>query len=363
MSGLNRSVLQSCIGLKSNTYVQGTNLIASGQGNGILRRIWITLAGDPSTTSIIINVDGLQTFGNTSSSTTNLGINTTGLFLDSWLNIGNYSSLGACYFSDIMGSSTITVSAFSGYLAIDMPFRSSWSISLLNASSGGTYWVQPFIDTLIPPSINPYGALTLCCSTFNWQPTALQCCPLISTTSQHGVFLKGYKLTLTTNSTGNFAEGRFHMWNGGATVKTIFTDPGYSDGNENVPIPYSTGAVCVWQSTGIEDNFLSAYGFSGVPTTYNADTSIYATGAIPTPLPYNQITNETGLICNTAYPGNIQGASGTTVSMYRFFGTKGEGCPGALPNTNFTLTWTCGDVKGGSSGSLSTLVGCVYYYA
>lgn len=344
-------------------------VLASGTGSGILRKVWLAVLAGPQSCFFYITIDGNTIFGNTSTTTGTTGMNQIGLTLDQWLNAGNWTSLAAGYAIDLMGCTQCNTTEFGGYFQMDMPFSSSWSINCVSIS-GGSYWIQPFVDNSIPTTLNPYGGLKLYCNTFYYAtmtyPTAF---PLISLASPNGngVYLKGVKCTMEGDTTaGSWIEGRFRVWTGGATALTsTYTDPGYSDSPvDATPIPPSGlggNPTCILQSTGFEDFFLASYGFKNVSTVYNTASSIYTNG-ITTPMPFSLLTKQSGLILNSAYPNTI-GTNSAYSSMYRFFGTMGDGMPNSTGTDLLTLTWTCGDQLVGQSGAVSQMYGVVYYYA
>jgi len=393
-------------------------LVAQGTGSGILSGLWISTGTgwSGSAVGLQIYIDGELCVGNTSGTfvtldtgnapwgtqplsqytavagTSNVvtpapysdGINTLALTLDRWANAGTYvPRIGVVYANDFMGSNALDQATSSGYVFLDAPFSSSYAIylnSLQPAGGYGTnaqqqYWLQPFVSQ-IPPALNPYGALKLRACTFQYQAPAYgDVMPLMSFQGKQGVYLKCVKFSmLTTDATGAALQGRWGVWASPATLtqKTSWaTGQQYAAGNLVAPMP--SGSL-VFNSTGLDDFLLATNGLEHVSantgaqtqgTLYPLDSSQWTSGP-PQPTFYTKLSNEAGVLVNTAFPASLAATSGAYFAGYRAFGMRTGVCPYVPGTQAMTLTWTCGDQltgKGSGAGGCANFMGVVFFYA
>ena len=181
----------------------------------------------------------------------------------------------------------------------------------------------------------------------------------------NGVFLRGVKFNAkTTTNTGSGVEGRWAVWQTPSTVTSPITwaSIGGQYSAADVFKPITSGAVNVFNSTGMEDFTLSSYNWVNVGATYsNATTSQSQVSVNPA---NNMNAQETGVLVNTTWPA-LWGDStvGALVSAYRFFGLINGVCPAVSGSNTMTFGWNCGDTNAGTSDAPSGFHGTVFYYA
>jgi len=325
-----------CLGQKHQALPFAADVIVyTYTGSGIMKKLWFAITTEPETTFLYITVDGNVTFGNTSTSTEEIGLNTIGLSCDLALGAGRGNTVN--FNTTTIGSNNGSNGYIGGFFALDIPFSSSVSINLNNTVTSGLYWIQPFIQTnpSIPISLS---SLQLHCDTFKYGPTVYNSeYPLLNCRGNgNGVYLKGVKLYCRGIS-GHWWESRIRMYSGGTGMNIVQpTATCYTDKTYKYSLPYQTGATVLWTSSGFEDFFLSSDNFAGQATYF---------------------ANDAGLLYNTA---GTKGVGPTdTISVYRFFGVGSEVMP--YSSSNLVVTFTSGDPQIGTSGVVD-LIGQIYYY-
>ena len=212
----------SSLGLKSQTLPvnlsDATSIFSYSDGPGILRRLWIAVNGTvtngkavPGNVFLRIYADGAICVGNYAIDTQGTGYDHIPLALDLL-----FSRLGGPYYANaLQGCNVHNDSSFGGYFTLDMPFRTSLSIRLINnTSSAVTYWVQPFISTFatIPPSLS---SIKLHSVTFRYYNTTYgnEYILMNFQDAGNGVFLKYIRMHVV-GASGNWWESRLRIYDG-----------------------------------------------------------------------------------------------------------------------------------------------------
>lgn len=330
-----------CISLKNMSIGANSEYeLARVTGAGRLTKLWFACVNiNPGQCFINMKIDGVYTVGNNIKTGNTDGLNSTGLALDMLFSAagGQQTSVATKYF----GTNQCNSNAIGGYIAFDMPYKNSFEITISNptSSSTGLIWSQTYytVNESIPFSLSP---LKLYIQPFRWSSTVYgQEYPLLSASGPNGIFLKGIKL-FSAAASGSWWEGRFRTYTGGPGLSLPMNGLHFTGTNFSETTPYDPTATTIAMSSGMEDYFDSSWNWAGVPTPMSSDYS--------------------GLLYNSAGSGNPVGPT-TAVSAYKFF--TNNALPSSSANENLVLTWTSGDPAVGQSGSLSFILGQVYYYA
>ena len=324
--------------LPSGTY---TTVASYSGSSGVLKKIWLALNGaDPGLCYINITFDGAASpqFG------TNIvtGFDSSNsLACDIVFSAGFHAA--SYWMTDVSGSNMNSFAQLGGYLAIDMPFSSSFSVKIFNNTGiGMNFWSQAFftkqeLNTSLRLYAKPYKYLfpTSTLTTFRE-------CPILSVSSPNGVFLKGVKMLIDGGGDMFWMEGKVRIYNGGpgmtvGTSQTYFA-PTPSDLSYYIQQAPTPTLIC--QSSGTEDYFLTSYSFNSFP--------LYSTN------------------CSGTVHNSTSSAAGN-LTLYKYYDVSSEvfTAPGASVNTTFVVTFTIGDqtTPPPISTSVSFNIGVVYYYA
>ena len=248
------------------------------------------------------------------------------------------------WMNNTSGCSVYYTNAMSGYIAVNMPFSTGFTIELftttINAGdSPCLYFYQADFETMADP-ITPlrcYGRTFSFSTIVSVAPEFIEN-SIMDVTSANGVYLKYIKSVVSPGGNTGWSEGKYRMYIGG---------PGFTTGSSNAYTSSSndsksyynqlSNVIQVWESAGTEDYFGSSYSF------YQGKFQTEKFGVL-----YNQTNSQTG-----------------NLSMYRTHGVANEAgrLPGAPPNTRFVYTWTCGDQSLQRESSVNYNNGFVIYYA
>jgi hypothetical protein len=327
---------------KGETIAAGTSINIGETGvSGCIVSFWLayTVSGAANQILIRIYIDGevSPSYGtsSTSSSTEN------SIAGDIHFTPG-FAGAGALRWADsVSGNNEITSTRIGGYLNIPIPFTTSYSVELYNASSQlATYYIQLSRSTSVPPSLLPYK---LYCKPFTL-PSMSTSPPTFATGSimqvaagASGLYLKGIKIFLRPVGS-SWLEGLISIYSGTASFPTNTTAT-YT-GNSSTPyIDYyslQSGSVLLCQSSGFEDFFKSSWGFPNL--------QVYDTPEV----------------------GRIKGTdAGTDMTAYRFFGNTPSDSNGMIfvPSGRLlTICFNVGNVLAAAASSVSFALGCVWYY-
>jgi hypothetical protein len=307
ISPVNPNLGLQCVGVKEGSLANNSAgwqmVFSSGNvGPGVIRQFWLATGTAGYTTtfiSIVFDNESVPQFGPqpASNPTNNNAISLELLFANGFT---QYTS----FFTDKFMASNLSTTTFSGYLNVDMPFKSSFQVYLYNSSAtAGNHWLQCFYEK-VPTWLGYY----LNCNVASTGPYSdQQTINQFSLTSPtgNGVALLGTRVFFV-GGTNNWVEGRFKI---------------YSNNN------------LIFTSTGSEDYFLSAYSFNTNSINH---------------------TNRCGVLYTN-------GSSGTNISAYRFFDPPY--LPSATGSNTLSMTWTCSDpANDPSNNSTMTNVIMVYLY-
>lgn len=327
------------IGNKYQTLFNGNyTTVASYSGSsGVLKRIWLALSANPAQCYINITFDGASSpqFGTNITTGFTLG---NAIACDICFGPG-FASTNDYWATDVSGCNNQSLTTLGGYIAIDMPFNSSFTIDVFNATGADAkYWCQVFYEFDASPTNYPYH---LYAKPFNLgapscTTTQFTECPILSTSSLNGVILQGVKSLINGGGSSGWQEGKFRGYTGGPGMTSNQTYTAATPSNASY-YNAQAGVTQIFQSTGSEDFFLSSYNFSGLPKF---------------------ATNTSGIVLNsTSDPtGHL--------TCYRYFNPASIGTPRVASNPqNFVFTWTCGDQNTPVASSVAFHVGMVTYYA
>jgi len=393
--------------------------IVSLSGAGIVSKIWLAIAGPPHQVAMQIIVDGVLCIGNTATVAQQIspqlagdGADTFALTVDRWGNNGIATSGNSTLFSnDIMGSNACNTVSFGGYVALDIPYGSSFVLALANTATSQTVSVfAQVFSGAIPASLNPYGPVRLHSTTFALGSANVGLSldtgfyPVLSVPAgPNGVYLRGIKTSFL--GVADATEGRWCAWQtptqlGGSTTKnaavgTLFPWTGFVGGQQyatgktgvlanNVLNPPIAGSTLLLASTGYEDFFLSSYQWSNESTagagTLASSQNLNAGGnanpvtwnQLPTttstditwPTVLSKLNNESGVLWSTAAPA-YPGGSANAYANYRFFGLNDGVMPSVPANGGWlTFGFNYGDSVAVVGGAImQNVYGIVYYYA
>jgi hypothetical protein len=247
------------------------------------------------------------------------------------------------------------VADFGGNWAMDMPFQQSWAIYLYNADTiSYSYWIQ-IEETLYESTyvINPsYYYLTINQNMNVGGTNYPNECPFISVSSANGVKLKYFKWFVQSTGSGSWIEGPFRIYSGGPGLTSCISGNHWTDGSDSVTSPYTAGATVLFESTGVEDMFLSSWGFYG-ETRYYAERDAG----------YIWCVNQFGNCINPTTPANggLTAASCWFAGYRQWGGKETMGMPSAAANVPLILTWQVGSGIQGQSGSAAWIAYVGYY--
>jgi hypothetical protein len=302
---------------------------------GMIHRIWLALAGSATgniaaNTFIAIVFDGAATpqFGYMPTTPTYQ----TAIELDLFFSVGDGTVWD--YRGDDFWVNQYTTTSIGAGFTMDMPFQSGWTLYLYNADSGSVayqYWIQveqSLYESTYP--INPsYLYLRLnqnLAGAVVQYPTET---PFLSVSSPNGVKLKWFKWLLVGGN-NPWIEGTFRVYVGGSGLTGTINGTHYTDTTYSQLTPYTAGATIIFESTGVEDFFLSSYSFNTDPYYANRDSGYIWCSSCST-TSFSQA------------PANMAEAS--SFSAYRQWGGKPTmSLPSAPPNQYLVFTWQVGNV-------------------
>lgn len=245
--------------------------------------------------------------------------------------------------SPFNGCETLTMTVdngsneFGGYLTLDMPFSSAYKVEMYNNSgANANIWLNSYIDTTTP--VTPLRLFTNHFSINNL--TYNNEYPLLSLAGTNGVVLKMVKTQYVT-CTGGWNEGRFIIYQGGTLMTSSITGSHYTDSTHQIPSSWDGESTVIGYSTGTEDFTLSSFswnfGASETPAITESGGGLIVAGVVD------------------GYPSNV--------CCFRVF--KDDCAYQSTDSQVLTLSWTCGDAynTGTSSGTVTLLVGDIWYYA
>ena len=310
--------------------------------SGVLKKVWLALyGGDPGLCYINITFDGATSpqFG------TNIvsGFNSSNaLACDIIFSAGFHAK--SYWMTDISGSNANTFTTMGGYLALDMPFSTGFTIKIFNKTGVAmSFWSQSFftkqeINTPMRLYATPYSYAGITSTSSSFKE-----CPILSTSSPNGVILKGVKMFINGAGDVCWMEGKVRIYTGGPgfTVGTAQSYTATTPSDLSYYIQQSPIPVLTCQSSGTEDYFLTSYNFSGIP--------VFA-------------TNCSGIIYNSA------SSPAGFLTVYKYYDVQSEllAAPCAPPNTPLVVTFTVGDQNTppptNTTTSIGFNIGVVYYY-
>jgi hypothetical protein len=320
---------------------QWTTIGKHSGNSGVLKKVWLAVNQPPTAMFFNIKFDDVVTFGgNNSAPSINNGLAVDQVFCAGF---AAYTPLAT---SSRFGCNNWGTGGLGGFVSFDMPFGSSFEIQLYNGNGNtAVYWLQyEFQEYPIGYEMTPLrfhmGLNVANGAWFQTMATYPNEYPLLSISSPNGVYLT-YLKWFWSGVSGNWWEGRYHIYKGGPGMTATINALHYNDpGTYQNFTAYDSTATHLLVSSGTEDFFLSSWNF--------ANNGYYA-------------HEEAGyLFSSVGSTGPL--VSNSQFSAYRVFESKKNNFPPhSLPNEMFVFSYAPGDILAGASGSGSWMAFIGYY--
>lgn len=326
--------------LPVSSYANTSIASFSNANGGMITRIWLALNGvGISNIFFRITIDGELVIGNMITTQNNVGMNTNPLTVQFLFTPVTFAG---AYQSKHFGCNICNTTQMGGYVALNMPFKSSFDISMYNPTGDvGEYWSQSSFEINRTPIYNTIPLFKLHVDTFQWTGSYPNEYPLLNMTGPQGVYLKGLRIRFVGVS-GAWGESRFKIYTGtGQGFNNAINTVRYDDNLYTTPLGYDSQSKVIVSGSGVEDFFDSSYNFlnSLVPT----------------------VTDRSGYLYLNYGSTGQQFDGGSTMDQFLIYGTDSSSLPSCQSNETLTLAFPMGDPRTGASGNC-TIIGHVFYY-